>query len=70
MRRMDARPETTAVIGDRLETDVAGGVPLGITTILALSGIASAADVASSRIKPDLVLSGIVELVERWREGG
>jgi 4-nitrophenyl phosphatase len=70
MRRMDARPETTAVIGDRLDTDIAGGVPLGITTILVLSGIASAADVAGSSIKPDLVLSGIVELVQRWRAGG
>ncbi|NLF02213.1 MAG: HAD-IIA family hydrolase, partial [Anaerolineales bacterium] len=70
MRRMGARAETTAVIGDRLDTDIVGGVPLGLTTVLVLSGIATAEALAHSSIKPDLVLSGIDELVRWWRELG
>jgi 4-nitrophenyl phosphatase len=59
MRRMSARPATTAVIGDRLDTDIAGGVRLGLTTILVLSGIASENDVAGSVSKPDVVCADI-----------
>lgn len=63
IRRMGARRETTAVIGDRLDTDIAGGVRLGLTTVLVLSGIATQADVAASPIKPDLVCADIREFV-------
>lgn len=66
MRRMDARPESTAVIGDRLDTDLAGGVRLGLTTVLVLSGIATKADVATALIKPDVVCADIGELVRVW----
>jgi len=66
LRRMDARPETTAVVGDRLDTDLAGGVRLGLTTVLVLSGIASEADLAGSAIKPDIVCADIAELMRIW----
>ncbi len=63
LRRMAARPETSAVIGDRLETDIAGGVNAGLSTILLLSGIAQPADLATSRYKPDLVCDDLAHLV-------
>jgi 4-nitrophenyl phosphatase len=62
LRRMDARPETAAIIGDRLDTDIAGGVRAGLTTVLVLSGITSKADLAASPVKADLVYADIVEL--------
>jgi 4-nitrophenyl phosphatase len=64
MRRMGARPETTAVIGDRLNTDIAGGARAGLTTILVLSGIATEADLAASPVKPDLVFADIQNLTQ------
>ena len=67
MRRMNARPETTAVIGDRLDTDIEGGVRAGITTILTLSGITAEADLAASPIKPDLIVADITELIQTWK---
>ena len=67
MRRMGARPGTTAVIGDRLDTDIAGGVRLGLTTILVLSGIASESDVAGSHIKPDVVCADIGAVMDLIR---
>jgi 4-nitrophenyl phosphatase len=67
MRRMGARPGTTAVIGDRLDTDIAGGVRLGLTTVLVLSGIASENDVGSSPIKPDVVCTDIGAVMDLIR---
>ncbi len=63
LRRMQARPETAAVIGDRLETDIAGGINAGLTTVLLLSGIAQRADLASSPHQPDLVCDDLAHLV-------
>jgi 4-nitrophenyl phosphatase len=68
MRHMGAQPETTAVVGDRLDTDIAGGVRAGLTTALVLSGIANEADLAASPVRPDLVCADIGELVQMWRE--
>ena len=74
MRRMGARSETgpsketTAVVGDRLDTDIAGGVRAGLTTVLVLSGISTEADLAVSPVKPDLVCAGIEELTAVWME--
>ncbi len=65
LRRMGAQRETTAVIGDRLDTDIAGGVRLGLKTVLVLSGIATQADLAASPVKPDLVCADIRELIGR-----
>jgi 4-nitrophenyl phosphatase len=70
MERMGAQPETTAVVGDRLGTDILGGVKAGILTVLVLSGVTSQADLAESAIRPDLVHADIAELVQAWREEG
>jgi 4-nitrophenyl phosphatase len=68
MRRLGARPETTAVLGDRLDTDIAGGVRTGLPTILVLSGITTEADLVSSPVRPDLVCKDIEELMQVWME--
>lgn len=68
LRRMDAAPETTAMVGDRLDTDIAGAAKVGLTTVLTLSGISTAEDVARSRITPDLVCEDIESLAAQWEE--
>ncbi len=68
LRRMGAVPETTAMIGDRLETDILGAARVGLTTVLTLSGISSADDLPSSPVQPDLVCRDIDDLVGRWQE--
>lgn len=67
MRRMGTNPETTAVIGDRLDTDIAGGVHAGLTTVLVLSGIATKADLAASLVRPTMVCANIQELMQVWK---
>jgi 4-nitrophenyl phosphatase len=66
LERMGARPEATAVIGDRIDTDISGGVRAGLTTVLVLSGIITEADLAASPVRPDLVCADIGDLVQRW----
>jgi 4-nitrophenyl phosphatase len=67
LRRMNATPETTAMIGDRLDTDIAGASRADLTTVLVLSGISTEEDVAASSVRPDLVCADTEELVRRWK---
>lgn len=45
--------QQTAVIGDRLYTDIATGVAAGVASICVLTGEATVTDIQSSSIKPD-----------------
>ncbi len=44
MEQMGANPETTAAIGDRVDTDILGGKRAGLTTICVLSGSSNRAE--------------------------
>ena len=68
LRRMNASPDTTAVVGDRLDTDILGGIRTNLTGILVLSGITTREAVAESEIKPNLVCTDITDLVRMWTE--
>jgi len=63
---LGTKPPETAIIGDRLDTDIAVGKRAGLVTMLVLSGVATERDVAKIRgtkLAPDFVLSSIEELV-------
>jgi 4-nitrophenyl phosphatase len=62
LQRMQLGVEETASLGDRLETDILGGQRIGLKTILVLSGVSTAKDLAASTIQPTWVFSGIQEL--------
>lgn len=68
MRRMGAKPDTTAVVGDRIDTDIAGGERMAILTVLLLSGVSQEKDLEGSTVRPDLVYAHLREFVEAWRE--
>ena len=53
-----------AVVGDRLETDIAMGRAFGIATILVLTGITRPGDPEIARWRPDHVLGGLDELLD------
>ena len=65
---LDAKPEESAILGDRLETDILGGHRAGIGTILVLTGISTAEEAAQYEAPPDLIVRDLPELVERWRK--
>ncbi len=64
MKRLDADPATTAMLGDRLETDILGAQRIGIATIAVLTGVITREQLATSDIQPDLVYESIAELAD------
>ena len=67
MQKMGSIPSQTMMIGDRLETDILGGQRAGLKTLLVTSGVDNEQSIAAKGIKPDMIMSGIAELVEVWR---
>lgn len=65
VRRLGGTLENTAMVGDRLDTDISGAAAVGLPTILVLSGITQPEDVAASSLKPNYVLADIQALTER-----
>ncbi len=61
---LDLAPEEVAVVGDRLETDIKGGLDMGMKTILVLSGV-TPENPESSDITPHLTYTSIADMVLR-----
>lgn len=62
MQRLGSTPADTAVLGDRLDTDILGGKNAGLTALLVLSGVTSHQTIEASAIKPDYVFEDIRDL--------
>lgn len=62
-RRAGVKKEETAMVGDRLYTDVAAGVNNGYTGILVLSGEAGMRDVERSDVMPHLIFDSVKEMI-------
>ncbi|MBO4897105.1 MAG: HAD-IIA family hydrolase [Clostridia bacterium] len=69
MEKYGFTKEETALMGDRLYTDIACGVNAGITSILVLSGEATMDDVEKSDVKPTLIYKNIKEIYNELIEG-
>lgn len=63
IKRTGAVKETTAMVGDRLYTDVAAGVHNGFTGILVLSGEARLTDVKESAVQPHLIFDSVRQMI-------
>ncbi|MCP4415446.1 MAG: HAD-IIA family hydrolase [Chloroflexi bacterium] len=60
MQKLGGTPQNTAMVGDRLETDIAGGIAARIQTILVLSGISQQKDLNHGNpYQPDFVFQDI-----------
>ncbi len=67
MERWGYTPAETAVIGDRIYTDVRSGINAGATGILVLSGESTMQTVAESDVKPHLILQDAGELLKYFQ---
>ena len=63
MNKIGAHSENTAMIGDRMDTDIIAGIEAGLHTILVMTGISDEAEVRRYPFRPDEILSGVHELV-------
>ena len=64
LNTIGAHSESTAMIGDRMDTDVLCGLEAGLETILVLSGISTRAEVDRFPYRPSRVVASIADLVD------
>lgn len=59
---LDIHSEDTIMVGDRMDTDIIGGVESGLETILVLTGVTQREDVARFPYQPTRVLASVAEI--------
>lgn len=62
LRRLGATREETAIIGDRMDTDMIAGIESDIETVLVLSGVTTRAEIGRFAYAPRHVLEGVFEI--------
>ena len=67
VQEMGSQLERTAMLGDRLDTDILGGQRAGLKTIFVTSGVDNEAAIEKKGVRPDVIFSGIDELTDVWR---
>jgi NagD protein len=64
LRHLNSKREETAIIGDRMDTDIVAGVEAEIETVLVLSGVTKIDDIPRFPYKPMHILEGVFEIFE------
>ena len=64
LNAIDAHSEHTAMIGDRMDTDVLCGLEAGLEAILVLSGISTRAEVERYPYRPSRIIESVAELID------
>lgn len=64
LRRTNEKSARAVMIGDQLETDLLGASKAGVHTILVLTGVDGWESVARSKLKPELVLGRVDDLLK------
>ncbi len=63
MNQIGAHSTNTAMIGDRMDTDVVAGMEAGLHTILVMTGISDRAEIEKFPFRPDEVLDSVADLL-------
>ncbi|MGQ9833251.1 MAG: HAD-IIA family hydrolase [Candidatus Villigracilaceae bacterium] len=66
LERMGLHPQQVLVVGDRLETDIAGGQAAQCHTALVLSGVSTPQQANAWHPPVDLIVSDLTALLEKW----
>lgn len=64
LNHLGAHSMQTAMIGDRMDTDIVAGIEAGMHTILVMSGVSSQASIAHYPFRPNRVIDGVHELLD------
>lgn len=62
VRRLGVPREETAIVGDRMDTDIVAGMETEIETVLVLSGVTARQDLPRFPYSPKHVLEGVFEI--------
>jgi NagD protein len=64
LNAIDAHSETTAMVGDRMDTDVVSGLEAGVETILVLTGVTSRQEAERFPYRAARVVESVAELLD------
>jgi NagD protein len=64
LSQIDAHAETTAMVGDRMDTDIVAGIEAGLTTYFVLTGSHTAGGGEPLPYRPAQVMESTANLVE------
>ncbi len=64
LRAIEAHSESTAMIGDRMDTDVVAGIEAGLQTILVLSGITTREMAERFPYRPSKIVDSVADLID------
>ena len=62
LRYLGCQREDTAIIGDRMDTDIIAGINSDIDTVLVLSGVTSREDLQRFAYHPRYILEGVIDI--------
>lgn len=69
LNAIDAHSETTAMIGDRMDTDIVAGLEAGLETILVLTGVATREAAERFPFRPTRIVRSVADLVPELGPG-
>ncbi len=64
LNAIDAHSDCTAMIGDRMDTDIVAGLEAGLETILVLSGVTIEHEIDRFSYRPSRVVASVADLVD------
>jgi NagD protein len=64
LNAIDAHSETTAMVGDRMDTDVVAGLEAGLETILVLTGVATEEAAERFPYRPSRIVPSVAQLAD------
>jgi NagD protein len=64
LNAIDAHSEDTAMIGDRMDTDIVSGLEAGLEAILVLTGVTTRADAERHPYRPSRIVESVADLID------
>ena len=64
LNALNAHSETTAMIGDRMDTDIVAGLEAGMETILVLSGVTTREEAERFPYRPSRIVDSVADLID------
>jgi 4-nitrophenyl phosphatase len=65
--QLGARPAEALVIGDRLDTDIAGAIAAGMPSAMVLTGVSTRDEAETGEVRPDAIYADLPALLAAWR---
>jgi NagD protein len=70
LNAIEAHSESTAMIGDRMDTDVVAGLEAGLATILVLTGVTTPGEAERYSYRPSKIVDSVADLIEQLEGAG